>query len=62
MSCSDIVSIDAIRRTAKAAAERGTALHDACPWPFASEAGQRFKREFIFHKAALEALTREPQQ
>lgn len=59
MSFGEIVAIDAVIRAAKDAAERGLTLNDACPWPFDSTAGQLFKREFIFHKAALEALARE---
>lgn len=58
MSYSEIVAIDAVRRVAKEAAERGLLLNDACPWPYDSSAGQFFKREFIFHRAALEALAR----
>lgn len=55
-----IVSIDAVKRGAHEAAERGQALNDACPWPFDSEAGRRFKQFFITHKAALLALAQEP--
>ncbi|MDM0090282.1 MULTISPECIES: hypothetical protein [unclassified Variovorax] len=55
----DIVSIDAVKRAAHAAAERGASLNDACPWPFDSEAGRQFKQLFILHKAALQALATE---
>lgn len=59
MSTGEVIAIDLVRKTAKAAAERGQSLEDACPWPFASTAGRLFKREFIFHKAALELLAGE---
>ena len=55
-----VVPIDIIKRAAHAAAERGESLNDACPWPFDHEAGRRFKQFFIWHKAALQALTEQP--
>ncbi|MGJ7544606.1 hypothetical protein [Variovorax sp. LT1R16] len=54
-----IVSIDTVKKAAKAAAERGDSLNDACPWPFYSDAGRQFKQFFIVHKAALQALATE---
>ncbi|MDM0011966.1 hypothetical protein QTH87_05875 [Variovorax sp. J22P168] len=59
MSWVEIVAIDTVRRIAKETAEHGLELNDACPWPFDSAAGRLFKNEFIFHKAALEALAGE---
>jgi len=56
----DVVPIDTVKRVAKETAERGLSLNDACPWPFESEAGRQFKQFFITHKAALQALAKEP--
>ena len=49
----DIVPLDTVKR------ERGLTPVDACRWPFASAAGQAFKKFFHEHKAALEALGQE---
>lgn len=57
----DVVPIDTIKRVAHLAAERGESLNAACPWPFESEAGRRFKAFYFFHVAALEALAEDRQ-
>lgn len=54
-----IVSIDAVKEAAHAAAKRGESLNDSCPWPFYSDAGRQFKQFFILRKAALQALVTE---
>lgn len=41
-----IVSIDAIKKQAAAAAQQYTNVNDACPYPFYTDAGRTFKQEF----------------
>jgi len=48
-----IISIDQIKREATAAAVKYSDVNDACPYPFATEAGQVFKSAF---KEAREAI------
>lgn len=52
-----IVSKQTIEREARAAAQAGRSLNDACPYPFASEAGMHFKAVYLLAlpKAAFEA-------
>lgn len=47
---------DKLHTEAKQAAAEGLTLDDACPWPFDSQEGRRYKEVFIMHKAALQAL------
>lgn len=47
----DIISIEAIERQAKAAAQKHTEPHEACPYPLDSDAAARFKQAFLAEKA-----------
>lgn len=47
-----IVAKDTIEREAKAAAQQGLSLNDACPYPFGSEAGQHFRK--VYQQAVQE--------
>lgn len=47
---------DKLHTDAKRAADAGQSLEEACPWPFASAEGRRYKEIFIMHKAARLAL------
>lgn len=38
-----VITIETIEREARAAAQRGTSLRDACPYPWGSEAGEHFR-------------------
>ena len=51
-----IESLDRIEREARAAAERGESMHDACRWPWESTAGHAFKRAYVMHAASMQAL------
>lgn len=50
-----IVSRAKIEREARAAARTHDNVNDACPYPFAEEAGQLFKAEFVKARADLAA-------
>lgn len=47
-----IIAKETIEREAKAAAQQGLSLNDACPYPFGSEAGQHFRA--VYQQAAQE--------
>lgn len=46
MDCTEVISVARIEREARAAAFAYVSLAAACPYPFASEAGQRFKAAY----------------
>jgi hypothetical protein len=46
MDCTEVISVARIEREAKAAAFAYVSLAAACPYPFASDAGQRFKAAY----------------
>ena len=46
MACTEVISVARIEREAKAAAFAYVSLAAACPYPFASDAGQRFKAAY----------------
>lgn len=46
MDCTEVISVARIEREAKTAAEAFISLAAACPYPFASDAGQRFKAAY----------------
>lgn len=50
-----IVSRELVERQARSAAKTYDNVNDACPYPFASVAGQLFKAEFIRARAELAA-------
>ena len=50
-----IISRDRIERQARIAARTYDHVNDACPYPFATEAGQLFKAEFVRARAELAA-------
>lgn len=50
-----IMSIERIRQEARAAAQRFADINDACPYPFATEAGRIFREEFAAVRTALGA-------
>ena len=47
-----IVSKETIEREAQAAAQQGVSLNDACPYPFAGEAGRHFRD--VYERAVRE--------
>ncbi len=47
-----IVAIETIEREAREAAQQGKSLNEACPYPFASEAGRRFRE--VYQRAVRE--------
>jgi hypothetical protein len=52
-----IVSLEAIKAQAREAAGKFTNVNDACPYPFASAAGQAFKEEFNWVRSVIEQKT-----
>lgn len=46
MDCTEVISVARVEREAKAAASAYLSLAAACPYPFASDAGQRFKAAY----------------
>lgn len=50
-----IVSRARIEEKARAAAKTYDDVNDACPYPFATDAGQLFKAEFLRARAVLAA-------
>ena len=46
MDCTEVISVARIEREAKAAAFAYVSLTAACPYPFASDAGRRFKAAY----------------
>ena len=57
-----IVSIDEVKQEAAQAATRYTDVNDACPYPFYSEAGRLFKKEFIRVRLAIFAADHAPKK
>lgn len=55
MSGESITSRANIERQARAAAKTYDNVNDACPYPFATDAGQLFKAEFARARAELVA-------
>ena len=53
-----IVSIERIKSEAMAAARQYATVNEACPYPFGTEAGKRFKEEFIWARAAVLAVNK----
>lgn len=47
-----IVAKETIEREARAAAQQGLSLNDACPYPFGSEAGEHFRK--VYRQAVQE--------
>lgn len=53
MSDPHIVARDRVVQEAREAARQFVDVNDACPYPFDSEHGRIFRREFITMRAAL---------
>lgn len=51
-----VISIEQIEREAQLAAQHYANVNDACPYPFATEAGRIYKQSFEQAKAELKAL------
>lgn len=54
-----IVSKETIEREARAAAQAGKSLNDACPYPFHSPAGMHFSAVYL---VATTAQARQPKE
>ena len=52
-----IVSRSFVTDQARRAVAAGTPLHDACPWPLSTAAGQAFQTEFHAHAATRAAAS-----
>jgi len=55
LSMEPIIPIEQIKREAAEAAKRFSDVNAACPYPFTTEAGRLFRKEFTARRAALGA-------
>lgn len=51
----EIIPIDRVHREAAEAARTFTDVNDACPYPFASDAGHAFRKHFEMVRLAMAA-------